>query len=241
MAGVAAEGRLCMDWRCCRRAEDCERSSGTGGVWLLGRASEVWLVEKAPGLKSREEAEDSVGMGWRRCEGSWVPSGWVTVCEDEAEEAMGCSGRAIGSSWAGAGGGEGVLSSSGLAMRRPPSDWDRLMSPLMVALGRGSQDTGGNGGNEDCGGQPGLGWWAWARGGGASRWAVVCGGGYVSNGGDIQALGLLWGEQAGRWSWARPAERGVGLQPVCLALGVGCRSQAWRARSDLVVWEASAP
>lgn len=59
----------------------------------------------------------------------------VTVLSDECDEGGG--GRALGVGTVGEVG-EARGSSSGLAMRRPPNDWDRLRSPFMMEEGRGA-------------------------------------------------------------------------------------------------------
>lgn len=63
------------------------------------------------------------------------------VLEDECDEGGGGSIEVVGS-LSGGDCGEARLSSSGLAMRKPPSDWDRLISPFMVVSeerGRGER------------------------------------------------------------------------------------------------------
>jgi hypothetical protein len=87
-------------------------------------------VEKRLGLKPRAPDADwgSGSTGdWRSCSFAGCCSCFlsVTVLADDA-----CEGESLRFT----GGGEGALesSSSGFAMRRPPSDCDRLKSPFMA-------------------------------------------------------------------------------------------------------------
>jgi hypothetical protein len=73
-------------------------------------------------------------VGWRS------GRSWVTVFDDEARVGEGGDGGDVVSSWLLCWVGGGESSSSGLAMRSPPSVCDRLRSPFIVAAtGTGQQ------------------------------------------------------------------------------------------------------
>lgn len=150
---------------------------------------------------------------------------------DEADECGGGSagaGESAGALWEDAGGGEGVLSLSGLAMRRPPSDWDRLMSPLMAGskVGVARVDSGGREHNEG-----GVG------GGGEG---AVTGGGRGSVGREFKRSGLVARRHPGVQRLLGGSRRAVGAGRDqrramwvrrCLASSrcSSCRSrQAWQ-------------
>lgn len=90
---------------------------------MVGRSSGVEGVERGSWLGLAVVAEDewaevAVGGGVCSCVWEVCVSGWATV---------------IGVSWS--------SSSSGLAMRRPPSERDRLKSPFMLCLNDASSET----------------------------------------------------------------------------------------------------
>lgn len=103
-----------LDAECCEEESwlgDC-RSYVSGSKPNTPPCSELWC--------------DSVGSN-----SGLVP---VTVLPEECEE--GGTGRWPVDVAGGEASGEPKASSSGFAIRRPPSDWDRLMSAGMLALWR---------------------------------------------------------------------------------------------------------
>lgn len=92
-----------------------------------------WDGENAWGSKPIEPSEGAAASGddceevvegsRRRC---------VTVLDDECEDGGAPLGDIASRCWCDGGGDGEAASSSGLAMRNPPSDWDRLRSPFIA-------------------------------------------------------------------------------------------------------------
>lgn len=121
-----------MDWRCTSRG-GYDKGSAVMGVLWVGVAT-VELVEKSFGSKSSNPDVDcDSGRAWElACSFCWS----VTVLDDDCDGDDGGRACDVCNSPCCWGGGEGEpTSSSGLAMRSPPRDCDRLRSPFIMVAG----------------------------------------------------------------------------------------------------------
>jgi hypothetical protein len=111
----------------------CELCGGCSSTGERSWTSDVLLVaiKKSSGLKPREPNEDGSSCPTERS--PFILGLSVTVLVVECEDDGGFCDEMDSASFAGAGGGEGDgLSSSGFAIRNPPKDCERLISPFMV-------------------------------------------------------------------------------------------------------------